>query len=580
MNFNLWGFNISKGKKEEEKAERINQTFALPPNDDGALLVQTGGHYGTYVDLDGAIRNEVELITRYREMAMQAELETAIGDIADEAITTVDSGVPVTINLDNLELKDTIKKKIEEEFQTILQLLDFANNGRELFLRWYVDGRIFFNVMVDEKDMRAGIQELRYLDPRRVRKVREIQKMKDPRTGADVIGKEKAYYLYNERGNMGATTAMGLRVAEDSVINVNSGLLDPKRTMVLSYLHKAIKPLNLLRMVEDATVIYRISRAPERRVFYIDVGNLPRIKAEQYMKDVMAQYKNKMVFDSDTGEIRDERKFLSIMDDFWLPRREGARGTEVDTLAGAMNLGELEDVKYFERKLYRSLGVPISRLEPQQGFSLGRTTEITRDELRFTKFIHRLRNRFATVFDEAMRIQLVLKNVCTEDEWRKFRQHIWYDFKVDNNFNELKEQELQAMRMTLLTQMDPFVGRYFSMYSVKKKVLQMTDDEIEEENKRMEEEREAGLVIPGMGLPGAPNAGMVHDVDGNPIDPQEIQQGEQDHEVAMASLKLMDTQEKAKIAGVKASKKATKKTSGSKSGTDIDSLAKKMLFSK
>lgn len=577
--YNLFGFKISRGEQEEVKKQQIEQTFALPANDDGAVTLQTGAYFGTYVDLEGVIRNEVELITRYREMAMQPELETAIDDIVNEAIVVQDSGVPVAINLDELKQPETIKKKIAKEFDTIMELLDFANNGHEMFRRWYVDGRLFYNVMINKDKPRDGIYELRYIDPRRIRKVREIQKQKDPRTGAEIVINQQEYYIYNERGQMGGTTNMGIRIAPDSVINVNSGLMDSRRAMVLSYLHKAIKPLNLLRMVEDATVIYRLSRAPERRVFYIDVGNLPKQKADQYMKDVMTKYRNKLVYDSDTGEVKDTRKHLSILEDFWLPRREGARGTEVDTLQGAMNLGELEDVKYFERKLYRSLGVPISRLEPQQGFSLGRTTEITRDELRFTKFIQRIRNRFAQVFDDAMRIQLVLKGICTEDEWKEFRQYIWYDFKVDNNFNELKEQELIGLRVALLMQVDPFVGRYFSMEWVKKNILQFTDDEIEEILGQIEDEKEAGVVVPGMGLPGAPQAGMAFTPDGQPIDPLQQAQAEQDHAVNMASLKMTGDQMKAETsAAAGAIKPKAKKKPGMDMSKDIDTIAKKGLF--
>ena len=415
-NWKLFGFQITNEKTKDKEGQTDNlvnkeKSFALPQNDDGAVTLQTGAYFGTYVDLEGVVRNEIELITRYREMAMQPELETAIDDIVNEAIVMQGHGLPLDINMDELRVPDTIKKKIREEFRHILKLLNFGNMGSELFRRWYIDGRMFYHVIIDETQPRQGVKELRYIDPRRIRKVREIQKTKDAATGADIIKTMNEYFLYNERGIIGAHSNLGMRIAPDSILNVNSGLMDSRRAMVLSYLHKAIKPLNQLRMVEDATVIYRLSRAPERRVFYIDVGNLPKVKAEQYLRDLMVKYRNKLVYDSSTGEIRDDRKHLSMLEDFWLPRREGGKGTEIQTLPGGQNLGEMEDVKYFERKLYKSLGIPISRLEQQQGFSLGRTTEITRDELKFSKFVFRLRNKFSTLFDEALRIQLSLKGI-------------------------------------------------------------------------------------------------------------------------------------------------------------------------
>jgi len=473
----LFGFEISR-KKEEAKQEQ-NRTFALPQNDDGAVVIQAGAYYGTYVDLDGVVRNEIELITRYREMSMQPEIEGAIDDIVNEAIVVEDNGKAVEINLDDLQQADNIKKKIKSEFDYILKLLNFGNMGHDIFRRWYIDGRLFYHLIINEKRPQDGIQELRYVDPRRIRKVREIQKTKD-QTGMEVIKQVKEYYLYNERGVIGAHSNLGTKIATDAIVNVNSGLMDAKRTMVLSYLHKAIKPLNQLRMVEDATVIYRLSRAPERRVFYVDVGNMPTIKAEQYLKDIMTKYRNKLVYDSSTGEIKDDRKHLSMLEDFWLPRREGSKGTEITTLPGGMNLGELEDVKYFEKKLYKALGVPTSRLEQGQGFSLGRSTEITRDELKFNKFISRLRNKFSVLFDDCLRVQLVLKKVCTEEEWNSFKEEIWYDFLKDNNFDELKDAELMTNRLTLLQSVDPYVGRYFSKEWVRKNVLQQTDEDIQE----------------------------------------------------------------------------------------------------
>ena len=513
----LFGFEISrkKGKQENASPDETNKTFALPQNDDGAVTIQSGAYYGTYVDLDGVVRNEIELITRYREMSMQPELETAIDEIVNEAIVNNAKDKAVEINMDDLKQPEGVKKKIRDEFDTVLKLLNFGNMGHEIFRRWYIDGRMFYHVIIDEKRANEGVLELRYIDPRRIRKIREIQKTKDPRTTIDIIKKVNEYYLYNERGIIGAHSNLGAKIAVDAIVNVNSGLMDSKRAMVLSYLHKAIKPLNNLRMIEDATVIYRLSRAPERRIFYIDVGNMPTIKAEQYLKDIMTKYRNKLVYDSTTGEIKDDRKHLSMLEDFWLPRREGGKGTEITTLPGGQNLGELEDVKYFERKLYKSLGVPIGRLEQQPGGGiLGRSTEITRDELKFSKFIERLRNKFATLFDDILRVQLVLKKVCTEEEWKEFKEDIYYDFKKDNNFDELKESELLMNRIATLQAVDPYVGRYYSMQWVRKNVLMLDDEDIEELQKEIEEEKAANTPVDEQGNP------LPTDEMGNPLPPQ------------------------------------------------------------
>ena len=512
MAIKLFGFEINR-KKSEQEDER-NKTFALPQSDDGAVTIQSGAYYGTYVDLDGVVRNEIELITRYREMSMQPEIEGAIDDIVNEAIVNEDKGNGVEINTDELKQSDQIKKKIREEFEHILKLLNFGNMGHDIFRRWYVDGRIFYHVIIDDKSPQKGIQELRYIDPRRIRKIREIQKIKDTNTGMEIIKRMNEYYLYNERGVIGAHSNLGTKIAVDSVVNVNSGLMDSKRAMVLSYLHKAIKPLNQLRMVEDATVIYRLSRAPERRVFYVDVGNMPTIKAEQYLRDIMVKYRNKLVYDSTTGEIKDDRKHLSMLEDFWLPRREGGKGTEITTLPGGQNLGELEDVKYFEKKLYKALGVPISRLEPAQGFSLGRTSEVTRDELKFNKFVGRLRNKFSILFDDLLRVQLVLKKVCSEEEWKEFKENIYYDFIKDNNFTELKEAELLLNRMGVLQMVDPYVGRYYSKEWVRRNVLMMKDDEIEEIDEQIAQEQAANTPVDDQGNP------LPTDDQGNPLPPQ------------------------------------------------------------
>jgi hypothetical protein len=499
----LFGFEIGRRKNQQEDEQ--NKSFTPPQNEDGAVTIQSGSYYGTYVDLDGTVRNEIELITRYREMSMQPELETAIDEIVNEAIVNDDNGQAVELNTDDLKQPEQIKSKIRDEFDNILKMLNFGNMGHDIFRRWYVDGRLFYHIVIDESRPTLGIQELRYIDPRRIRKIREIQKTKDPKTGMEIIKRQNEYYLYNERGVIGAHSNLGAKIAIDSVVNVNSGLMDGKRTMVLSYLHKAIKPLNQVRMVEDATVIYRLSRAPERRVFYVDVGNMPTIKAEQYLRDIMVKYRNKLVYDSSTGEIKDDRKHLSMLEDFWLPRREGSKGTEITTLPGGANLGELEDVKYFEKKLYKSLGVPLGRLESTQGFSLGKSTEITREELKFTKFIQRLRNKFSTLFDDLLRVQLVLKRVCTEEEWKQFKEEIWYDYRKDNNFTELKESELMTNRVLLLQYVDPYVGRYYSKEWVRKNILKQTDEDIEEIDKQIEAEGQ--------------DAAPTTDAMGNPIDP-------------------------------------------------------------
>lgn len=497
MAIRLFGFTL--GSKDVVKAEKPEQaSFALPSAtvDDGAVTVTQNAYYGTYVDLEGSVRNEIELITRYREMSNHPECQMAIDEIVNEAITHDDRGKVVDIVLDNLKQPETIKKKIAEEFNNVLKMLNFSNLADDLFKRWYIDGRMFYHVVVNDKNSKEGIQELRYIDPRKIRKVREIKKDRDPKTGAMIVVSIAEYYVYNDRGTTTQTftsnVGQGLRIAPDSIINVNSGLMDAKNTFVISYLHKAIKPLNQLRMIEDAIVIYRISRAPERRIFYIDVGNLPRGKAEQYLRDIMIKYRNKLVYDANTGEIRDERKHMSMLEDFWLPRREGGKGTEITTLPAGQNLGELEDVKYFQKKLLQSLNVPYSRLESQEGglAGLGRSQEVTRDELKFAKFVIRLRNKFSQVFDEALKIQLVLKGICTREEWDSFKEDIYYDFRKDNNFTELREAELLQNRLQMVGLVDPYIGRYFSQHYVMNKVLMMTDEEIENMQKEIEQEKE------------------------------------------------------------------------------------------
>jgi hypothetical protein len=499
MAIKLFGFTL--GKQDIVQVQPSEQpSFTLPNEaiDDGAVTITSNPYYGTYVDLEGAVRNELELITRYREMANHPELEMAIDDIVNEAITHDVTGRTVNIVLDKLKQPEAVKKKISEEFENVLKMLNFGNLSDDLFKRWYIDGRIYYHVVVDESKPKEGIKELRYIDPRKIRKVRELIKDKDPKTGANIIKSIAEYYVYSDKGTTTQTyTAQvnaGLRIAPDSIINVNSGLMDAKNTFVISYLHKAIKPLNQLRMVEDAVVIYRLSRAPERRVFYIDVGNLPKGKAEQYLRDVMVKYKNKVVYDASTGEIRDDRKHMSMLEDFWLPRREGGKGTEITTLPAGQNLGELEDVKYFRQKLLQSLNVPISRLEPQQGgmIGLGRTTEVTRDEVKFNKFIIRLRNKFSQIFDFALEKQCVLKGICTREEWDKFKEDIYFDYVKDNNFTELRDAELLQSRIQTLTTVDPYVGRYYSAQWVRRNILQQTQEEITEIDKQIKQEEEDG----------------------------------------------------------------------------------------
>ena len=509
MAVKLFGFTL--GRKDVVQPQLPEQpSFALPTEtmDDGAVTITSNAHYGTYVDLEGSVRNEIELVTRYREMSNHPELEMAIDDIVNEAISHNETGKIVTIVLDKLKQPESIKKKIIEEFDSIQRMLNFSSLADDLFKRWYIDGRLNYHVVVNEKNPKEGIQELRYIDPRKIRKVREVKKGRDPKTGASIINSIAEYYVYNDKGQTTQTYTSninaGLRIAPESIINVNSGLMDAKNTFVISYLHKAIKPLNQLRMIEDAIVIYRLSRAPERRIFYIDVGNLPKGKAEQYLRDIMVKYRNKMVYDAQTGELRDDRKHMSMLEDFWLPRREGGKGTEITTLPAGQNLGELEDVKYFRQKLLNSLNVPISRLEPQQGgmIGIGRTTEVTRDEVKFAKFIQRLRNKFSTIFDQALRVQLVLKGICTTDEWELFKEDIYFDFLKDNNFTEMRDSELLRERVTLLQTVDPYIGRYYSANWVRKNILQMDDELIQQMDREIAKEDKDGTGGPTMAAGG------------------------------------------------------------------------------
>ena len=482
----LFGFTIAR-KKIEDQQENL-PSIVSPTQEDGAIEIAPGGAYGTYVDLEGKAKNEGELVTKYRQMALQPECDSAVQDVVNEAIVVTEDSGPVEIVLDKLDYPENIKKKIHEEFEAIMKLLDFNNNAYDLFRKWYVDGRLYHHIVIDEKNPRQGIKDLRYIDPRKIRKIKEALKEKDARTGATVFKGMNEYYLYNAGGVNSSNQAQGVKIAKDSISYCHSGLLDERNSMIYSYLHKAIKPLNQLRMLEDAVVIYRLARAPERRVFYIDVGNLPKMKAEQYMRDMMVKHKNKLIYDASTGEVRDDRKFMTMLEDFWLPRREGGRGTEITTLPGGQSLGEMDDVDYFRRKLYKSLNVPITRMDAENQFNLGRASEITRDELKFNKFVMRLRNRFSILFSDLLEIQLALKGVITRGEWKEMKQDIYYDFQEDNHFTELKDTEIMQGRLQILGEVDNFVGKYFSEDWIRKNVLRMTEEEIKDEQKQIDKE--------------------------------------------------------------------------------------------
>lgn len=471
----LFGFQITRTGKPEQDGQ---PTFVPPTPEDGAVEIAPGGSYGTAIDIEGTAKSEADLVTRYREMALQPECDSAVDDIVNEAIIIADNAFPVELILDDLKQPSNVKKRIREEFDHVLRLLDFGNKGYDIFRRWYVDGRLYHHIIIDEKAPREGIKELRYIDPRKIRKVREPVKKRDARTGATLYSNVKEYYVYNPKGI--TNTTQGIKIAVDSISHVTSGLVDSRNSMVLGYLHKAIKPMNQLRMLEDATVIYRLARAPERRIFYIDVGNLPKMKAEQYLRDMMVKHKNRLVYDANTGEVRDDRKFMTMLEDYWLPRREGGKGTEITTLPGGQNLGEMEDVEYFRKKLYKSLNVPTTRMDAENQFNLGRTSEITRDEIKFSKFITRLRNKFTEIFDGLLEIQLVLKGVTTRAEWQEMKNQIYYDFKNDNHFEELKGNEVISERLRIANDIDPLIGKYFSLHWVRKNVLRMTEEEIQQ----------------------------------------------------------------------------------------------------
>lgn len=482
----LFGFEINRVSNEAPPS------FVAPTNDDGAMDVAGGGSFGTYLDLEGAAKNEADLVNRYREMALQPECEAAVDDIVNEAVVQEDEDSPVQLNLDRVDFSNNIKKKIHEEFANVCRLLDFNNYGTDIFKRWYVDGRLYYHNVIDPKNPQRGLLELRYIDPRNIKKVRKVKKGKDGDTNISIFEEVEEYFVYNENGLTGAE--QGIKITDDSITYCTSGLLDKDRKQVLSYLHKAIKPLNQLRAVEDATVIYRLSRAPERRIFYVDVGNLPKGKAEAYLRDIMARYKNKIVYDASTGEIRDDRKHMSMLEDFWMPRREGGRGTEVSTLPGGQNLGEMEDVNYFKNKLFKSLNVPTSRLDSEAAFSIGRGEEISRDEIKFNKFIKKLRNRFTHLFDDLLRKQLILKGIINPEDWDDIKEVIYYDFRADTHFSELKQAEIMRERLALLADVDQYVGKYFSRQDVLKNVLKMSDEEIDALEERIKYEKDNGII--------------------------------------------------------------------------------------
>jgi hypothetical protein len=520
----LFGFTIQRSKKDEGG----EVTFTTPDSDDGSIEVSGGGFFGQILDTDGREKTDLDLIKRYRNISQQSECDAAIEDIINEGIVANQTDSAVQIDIERIPYPDKIKRKIRSEFDEVLRLLDFGIKGHDIFRRWYIDGRLYFHKVIDTKNTRRGITELRWIDAAKIKKVREVQKEPDRKTGVEMIKKIDEYFIYNDKGIQGAGLggtgiSQGIKIALDSITYVPSGLIDGNSGSVRSYLHKAIKPVNQLRMIEDAIVIYRISRAPERRIFYIDVGNLPKIKAEQYLKDVMNRYRNKLVYDATTGEIRDDRNHMSMLEDFWLPRREGGRGTEITTLPGGSNLGEIDDIVYFQRKLYRSLNVPISRLEAESSFSLGRSTEITRDELKFTKFVQRIRKKFTPLFTDILRTQLLLKGIIAPEDWPKIQEHITYDFLEDGHFAALKESELLEDRINQLGSIEPYIGTFFSKEFVMKKVLHLSDSDIQTLRDQIKKEidtdpLDGGIVIPPDGGDGIKR--IPTDQAGIPIDPE------------------------------------------------------------
>ena len=487
----LFGFSF---KKQQEKSRAPSPI--QPSSDDGATSYIAGGYYGQYLDLDGNFKTEYDMVKKYRTMAMHPEVDSAIEDIIHEAIVADQNDSPVQINLDNLEVSDAVKNIIRDEFDYIKNLFGFDSKAHEMFRRWYIDGRLYYHKVIDLDNPADGIKELRYVDPHKIKKVRQITK---PKTADEFMkydfGKGEEYFLYNPKGLNNTSANSGIRIAKDAITYCTSGIMDTNRNIVLSYLHKGIKVLNQLRMIEDSLVIYRISRAPERRIFYIDVGNLPKQKAETYLREVMGRYRNKLVYDAQTGEVRDDRKYMSMLEDFWLPRREGGRGTEITTLPGGQNLGELTDVQYFQTKLYKALNVPAGRLESGTSFDLGRSAEITRDELKFTKFVGKLRKKFSDIFHDTLKTQLILKSVIVPEDWDDMKEHIQYDYLYDNHFTELKNLEMMTEKLNVIAAMDPYVGKYFSTQYIRSEILGQTEIQIEEMDVQMADDIENGRAI-------------------------------------------------------------------------------------
>ena len=482
----LFGFEINRKGKEP-----IRPSFVPDTEAEGTGVISTGGHFGQYLDIDGdKVKNENELIFKYRDISVQPECDAAIDDIVNEAITGDFNAAPVAIVLDRLKISDNIKKNIRTEFDNVLELLNFNSTGHDIFRKWYVDGRLPYHMIIDDKNPKAGLKELRYIDPTKIRKIKEIEEETDPKTGAKLIKKSHEYFMFQDvhmdRANQ------GLKIHPDSIAYCTSGMLDQSRKRILSHLQKAIKPVNQLRMMEDSLVIYRISRAPERRIFYIDVGNLPKGKAEEYLQNIMNKYRNKLVYDAKTGDVKDDRKHMSMLEDFFLPRREGGRGTEISTLPGGENLGQIDDIIYFQKKLYKALNVPMNRLEQEAQFSLGRATEISRDEVKFKKFIDRIRKRFSDIFMQVLKTQLLLKGVITKEDWKNWKEYIAFNYIEDNYFSELKESEIIRERFEMLATLDEYVGKYVSHEWVRKNILRQDDDEIEALRTQMDAEKDAG----------------------------------------------------------------------------------------
>ena len=492
----LFGFSFGKKKSPDEVVVSNVPSFVPPDYEDGATTVSSGGFYGSYVDLDGGQKSDSGFIDHYRSMVLQPEVEIAVQDIINESIVFDDYRTPVKLNLDHYNQSDTIKSKIHDEFKEVLSLLDFNNKGTDIYRKWFIDGRLYFHKIIDDKNNKKGIVELRPVDPTRIKKIREVVKEKNQQ-GIEIVKDSKEFYMYDMTEKTNGYTpqfvSKGIKVSPDAISYITSGLFDSGKKKVIGHLHKAIRPLNQLRMIEDSVVIYRISRAPERRVFYVDVGNLPKNKAEQYLKGLMNQYRNKLVYNAETGEIKDDKKHMNMLEDYWLPRREGGRGTEITTLDGGQNLGEMEDVQYFQKKLFRSLGIPTSRLESENGFNMGRSAEITRDEVRFSKYIERLRHRFSDLFMDLLKTQLILKGIITADDWKDIRQQAYVDFATDSYFSELKESEILKERMDVLREVNEYIGKYYSIGWIRKNILKFNEDEIESMDKEMSEEKKTGL---------------------------------------------------------------------------------------